>query len=141
GEPATLGARTEVAVQGAPRRSTWLTFDGTALDAIYVEAQPIDEGVDVQVAVYDAYGNELISVNDAGTGAGETIALMQFPFDGHYQIEFSTLGESGVVEYYIRYYRFTELEDDTGGMVVAGGFGKSGELADPNMAVTYLFEA
>ncbi|HLV45079.1 MAG TPA: hypothetical protein VKY39_08980 [Aggregatilineales bacterium] len=141
GEPATLGARTEVAVQGAPRRSTWLTFDGTALDAIYVEAQPIDEGVDVQVAVYDAYGNELISVNDAGTGAGETIALMQFPFDGHYQIEFSTLGESGVVEYYIRYYRFTELEDDTGGMVVAGGFGKSGELADPNMAVTYLFDA
>ncbi|MCC6906293.1 MAG: hypothetical protein IT326_10660, partial [Anaerolineae bacterium] len=35
---AVIGTRTEIGVQGSPRRSNWTTFEGRALDAVRIEA-------------------------------------------------------------------------------------------------------
>lgn len=140
GGEAVLGTRTEISLQGSPRRSTWLSFDANALDAVHVEVRPIDAGVDPSVAIYDAVGNALVEANLTGAGQAEELTLVQFPRDGRYQLELSTLNESGAVEYYIRYYKFVELED-VGEMVVPGGFGKSGEFEGPGTVLIYLFDA
>ncbi|NLH07426.1 MAG: hypothetical protein GX484_07475 [Chloroflexi bacterium] len=139
---AVLGARTELELQGSPRRSSWLTFEATALDAVSVEVEPLAEGVDVMVALYDSNGNKIVEVNEGGVGAKEVMSLVQFPFDTRYQIEFSTNAEGGLVEYYIRYYKQVELDDEkTGGFIAPGKFGKSGEIEGPGSVITYLFDA
>lgn len=142
GGEAVLGTRTELGLQGSPRRSTWLTFEATALDAAYVEVQPVDEGVDVTVALYDSSGNKIVEVNEGGVGEDEVMSLVQFPFDTRYQIEFTTNGEDGLIEYYIRYYKQVELDEETTGSFIAPGkFGKSGEIEGPGTVITYLFDA
>lgn len=140
GEPADVGGRTELALQGSPRRSTWLTLEGNALDAVSVEARPIDPGVDVEIAFYDAFGNRLTQVDQAGVGEEEDLALVQFPFDGTYQVEFTTLNEGGTIEYYIRPYSFAGL-DERGDYIVAGGFGKTGEIDGPGSVLAFVFDA
>lgn len=137
---AVLGTRTDLALQGVPRRSSWMSFEATALDAAYIEARPVDPGVDVQIDIYDAAGNPVISVDQTGTGEEEAATLVQFPFNGVYQVEFTTLNEGGQIEYYINYYRQAALDDETGGPIVAGGFGKSGEIEGPGTVITYVFD-
>lgn len=134
-----LGMRTELELTGVPRRSSWLTLEGQALDAVYVEARPVDPGVDVSIVFYDGNGNQLTGVDLAGSGEEEALTLVQFPFDGEYQIEFATMAESGKIEYYVRLTRQVDLE--YGGLVVAGGFGKEGEIEGPGTVYSYVFDA
>jgi hypothetical protein len=136
---ASMGTRTEIELTGVPRRSSWLTLEGHALDAVYVEARPVDPGVDVSIAFYDGQGNELTAIDLAGAGEEETLTLVQFPFDGEYQVEFTTTAESGRIEYYIRLTRQPDME--YGGLVVAGGFGKEGEIEGPGTVYSYVFDA
>jgi hypothetical protein len=139
GEPADVGGRTELTLQGTPRRSTWLTLEGRTLDAVSVEARPLDAGVDIEIAVYDSYGNRLTKVDQTGVGEEEDLALIQFPSDGTYQVEFTTLNEGGTIEYYIQPIGFTELED-RGDYIVAGGFGKTGEIDGPGSVLAFVFD-
>lgn len=139
GEPAQIGTRTQLELQGSPRRSSWLTLEGRALNAISVEARPVDPAVDIEIALYDPYGNRLVETNLAGQGVSEQLTLAQFPFDGIYQIEFTTLADSGAIEYLIRPVGAVEI--DEGGVVIAGGFGKSGEMRGPGTVFVYQFDA
>ena len=139
GEAAQIGTRAELEVQGEPRRSTWLVLEGRPGAGISVEARPVDPGIDLQVDLYDPYGNRVASVNQTGVGGTEDVTLVQFGFEGTYQIEFTTLNEGGTIEYYIRPISAQNI--DEGGPIVPGGFGKSGEMEGPGTVYAYLFDA
>jgi hypothetical protein len=138
GGEAVVGTRTSLDLEGAPRRSTWLTLDGRALDGIRVEARPVGVGVDITITVSDPYGNRLTGVNEFGPDEPEQMTLVQFPFDGEYQVEFLTLGESGEIDYYIRPIGQADIE--MGGRVVPGAVGHEGEIVGPGTAVVYAFD-
>ncbi len=139
GGEAVVGSRTTLQLEGTPRRSTWLTLQGRALDAIAVEARPADSGVDPQITVYDAYGNRLVTVNQDGPDQPETLTLLQFPRDGQYQLEFETLGASGSIQYLIQTTSSYDL--DQGGTIVPGSKGgRAGEVAGPGTVLTFQFD-
>jgi hypothetical protein len=139
GGEAVLGTRTPLEVVGSPRRSTWMTLEGRALDGIRVEARPISPGVDISMTITDPYGNQLASVNQFGADEPEQMTLVQFPFDGEYQIEFLSLGEGGEIDYFIRTIRQPDIE--MGGRVVPGNIGHEGEIVGPGTAVVYEFDS
>lgn len=134
-----FGARTEIELEGSPRRSSYLTFRGRALEAIAVEARPQTPGMDVTMSLYDQYGNMIMIVNDWGGTEKEVMTQVQLPVDGAYQMEFTTLGESGTLEYYARLIKQVDIE--TGGPIVPGGYGQVGEITGPGSVVTYVFES
>lgn len=134
-----FGARTEIELEGNPRKSSFLTFSGRALDAIAIEATPLDAGMDVTMSLYDAFGNVVMIVNDWGGVATETMTQVQLPFTGSYQMEFTTLGESGRMQYYARSIK--QVDIDTGGPIVPGGLGQIGEITGSGSVITYLFNA
>jgi len=136
---AELGRRAELQLEGNPRRSTWLTLNGRTLDGISIEARPLDEGVDPTIAVYDRYGNRLIAANEAGVDAREVLNIVQFPYDGEYQVEFATLGETGRIEYLIQ--SRSQVEIDEAGPIVPGGFGQRGTIGAAGSLYVWLFEA
>jgi hypothetical protein len=101
GGPAVVGEHATVVVSGRPRRSTWLTLEGVALDGIRVDARPLDYGIDITLDLYDTRGNHLLSVNSTESNEAEIITAAQFPFDGTYQLEFGTINEGGRIDYLI----------------------------------------
>src|SRR5574341_173876 len=139
GAQAVLGRRTTLTLQGSPRRSTWLTLDGRALDGIEVEARPLSPGVDIQVTLTDPNGNVLVTANLSKADEPERITLAMFPYDGEYQIEFLTLGESGEIDYYIGAVRGADIE--MGGRVSLGRARHEGAITGPGTALVYAFEA
>lgn len=136
---AVIGSRTEIALEGSPRRSTWLTLDGRALAGIRVETRPLDPGVDITITITDPFGNRLVSVDEFPADAPEQLTLVQFPFDGVYQIEFATLGESGLIDYYVR--PTGQADIDMGGLIAVGDAGYEGEIVGPGTALAYVFNA
>ncbi len=136
---AVIGSRTSIDLQGSPRRSTWLTFTGTALNAVRVEARPLDDGIDIWLAIYDKYGNLLTTVDTFGIGEPEQLTTVQLPFTGSYQVEFLTYGEGGAIEYLIRPETLADLEQ--GGMLAAGGPGQEAEIVGPGTVLSWAFEA
>ncbi len=135
---AMIGIRTELELQGVPRRSTWLTLTGRALDGISVEVQPTSAGVDPTITLYDPYGNRLTTVDVAGPGEAERLTLAQFPWDGEYQLEFVTVAESGTVQYLIRHVSQYNLE--VGGRIAPGFTGRKDVMEGPGTVYTYFFE-
>lgn len=139
GGPAVVGTRTELELSASPRRSTWLTLEGKALDGVRVEVRPVSYGMDLTITIYDPFGNPLALANQFGVGGPEQLTLVQFPYDGQYQVEFSTLGEGGEVEYYIRPRRQPDI--DMGGSISLGRAKHEGEIVGLGTAVVYVFEA
>ncbi|HEC21776.1 MAG TPA: hypothetical protein ENI95_02535 [Chloroflexi bacterium] len=140
GGAAAIGVRTDLEVSAVPRRSTWLTLEGRTLDAVRVEVRPIDPGIDPTIAIYDPYGNRLTAVDQFGPDQPEQLTLVQFPFDGEYQVEFMTLGEGGQIEYFIRPIRQVDIEMG-GKRITPGRFAHEGEIVGPGTVFTYLFDA
>ncbi|GAB4478521.1 MAG: hypothetical protein Kow00124_23000 [Anaerolineae bacterium] len=136
---AVIGTRGELNLQGSPRRSSWVTFSGRALDGISVETRPLDDGVDIFLAIYDRYGNRIAAANSGEAGEPESLSLIQLPFDGDYQMELTTLAESGRVDYLIRALRRVDIDD--GGPIVPGGYGQVGEIVGPGTLHIWQFEA
>lgn len=138
GEAIRLSTRTEIALEGSPRRSTWLTLPGRTLDGIYVETRPTSPGVDIHISVYDPYGNRLQIADETGPGEEEIMDLVMFPFDGTYQVEFQTLGESGTMEYFI--VPISQFDNEQGGKLIPGGQGRQNEIVGPASVLAYWFE-
>lgn len=138
GGEASIGRRTELELSALPRRSVWLTLGGMALDGCRIEARPLDAGVDVTVSVYDPYGNRLAGVDLNDPDEPEQLTLVQFPFDGLYQIEFMTVGEGGTIEYYIRPERQADIK--MGGRATPGSVPYEGEFVGPGTALAYVFD-
>ena len=138
GEPVKLATRTEITLEGSPRRSTWLTLPGRTLDGIRIEARPTSPGVDIYVSVYDPFGNRLQIANENGPGQDEVMDLVMFPFDGTYQVEFQTLADTGTMEYYI--VPVSQFDNDQGGKLIAGGKGRQNEIVGPGTVLVYWFE-
>ncbi len=136
---AVMGSRGELTLEGSPRRSSWVTFSGRALDGVSVETRPLDDGVDIFLAIYDRYGNRIAAANSGQAGAAESLSLIQLPFDGEYQMELTTLAESGRVDYLIRALRRVDI--DEGGPIVPGGYGQVGEIFSPGTLHIWQFEA
>lgn len=139
GGQAVIGARTQLELSASPRRSVWLTLDGTALDGVLVDAREVNPGMDITIAVYDQYGNRLASTDLGGDDARETLSFVQFPRDGQYQVEFATKSGGGDIEYYIRPVRQVDIE--LGGRIVPGGYAQKGEITGSGMALAYVFDA
>ncbi len=139
GGEAAIGSRAEVQLEGSPRRSTWFTFPGRALDAVRIEARTASPGVDIWLSVTDPYGNRLASADLNGPGGTETLSLVQLPFDGAYQVEFQTLAESGPVEYLITTTRAADL--DLGGRIAPSNFARTGAFDAPGTVLSYTFDA
>jgi hypothetical protein len=135
---ATIGTRADATLEAAPRRSTWFTVDGRALEGISVEVRPVDSGIDITLDIYDPYGNRIAWANDNGPNAGEVITVAQFPFDGQYQVALNTLGEGGAVDYLIR--RVRQVDISGGGRLVPSRFKHEGEFDGPNSFITYVFD-
>jgi hypothetical protein len=138
GEEARLATRTEITLEGSPRRSTWLTLPGRALDGISIETRPTSPGVDVYLSVYDPYGNRLQIANENGPGEEEVMDLVMFPFDGTYQVEFLTLAETGTVEYYLD--PISQFDIEQGGKLIPGGQGRQNEITGSGTVLVYWFE-
>lgn len=138
GGEAAIGTRTDLELQGAPRRSTWLTLTGRALDGISVEVQPTSAGVDPTITLYDPYGNRLTTVDVAGPDEAERLTLAQFPVDGEYQIEFATAAEGGTVRYLIR--RISQYDLEAGGRITPGFTGRKDVIEGPGTAYAYFFD-
>lgn len=136
---AALGTRSEVEVSGEPRQSSWLTVDGRAHDGISVEVRPLDPQMDMAVAVYDPYGNLVVSANNTGIDGEEVLSLVQFGFTGVYQIELTPLGASGRAEYLVRATREADL--DVGGRVATGRQTQEGDIDGAGTAISYSFNA
>lgn len=139
GGEAIIGARAELELQAAPRRSTWLTLTGRALDGISVEVQPTSAGVDPTITLYDPYGNRLTTVDVAGPDETERLTLAQFPLDGEYQIEFTTAAAGGTARYFIR--RISQYDLEAGGGIVPGFTGRKDVIEGPGTVYAYFFEA
>src|SRR5574341_25149 len=139
GGAAQMSARTPLELSASPRRSTWLTLQGVALDAIRVETRPLVPGMDIVITLYDPYCNRLLTVDKYGAGEPEQITLAQFPFDGEYQLEFATTGEGGTMEYYVRPLRGVDL--GMGGRTAQGGRVQEGDIVGPGTLVAYVFDA
>jgi hypothetical protein len=138
--PAVLGTRTELTLSGNPRTGSWLNFESRALDAVRVEARPVSPGMDLSLALYDSYGNQLARANQFGVGEPEQLTTVQVPYDGVYYVDFETLGEGGEIEYYVRAIRQGEIEQG-GGRIAPSRFAHEGEIVGPGTSYTYLFEA
>jgi hypothetical protein len=138
GGQAAIGVRTGLELAAAPRRSTWLTFEGLALDAVYIEARPATRGVDPVIALYDQFGNRLVAVNQYGPDQQEQATFVQLPFDGQYQVEFSTLGEGGQIQYYIRSIRQADI--DVGGRITPGMVAHKAEMEGTGCFYVYVFD-
>lgn len=139
GGEAAIGTRTELELVGAPRRSVWLTFSGRALDLLRLEARTLTTGVNISMSLYDPYGNNLVQANLTDADDSEEMRLVQLPFDGEYQVEFVTLGESGTIEYLIR--PTSAPEEDLGGRVGLTVFPHEGVFEGPGGLITYTFDA
>jgi hypothetical protein len=138
GGEAVVGTRTKIDLSAEPRRSVWFTLDGSTPDGVLVDARPAT-GMDLTVAMYDQYGNRLTLADLGGDGARELLSFVQFPFDGSYQVEFSTKSGGGEMEYYIRPIRQVDIE--LGGKTAPGGGVKKGEISGPGMVLAYTFDA
>jgi len=139
GGRAVIGSRAVLELGSMPRKSLWLTMDGIALDGVTVEARPVDANLDLAVAVSDPYGHLLTRVNSVGAGAKETLDLVQFPFSGPHQIEFSAVGGSGEFQYYIRPVRLVDAK--IGGKIYPAGRAEHGEFYGPGSVIVYNFQA
>ncbi|MCC6905566.1 MAG: hypothetical protein IT326_06950, partial [Anaerolineae bacterium] len=135
---AVIGTRTEIGVQGSPRRSNWTTFEGRALDAVRIEARPLTPSVDIVMSLYDPYGNLLVSVNSFGVDAPEQMTSVQLPVSGTYQVEFATIGETGTLDYLIRPISQADLA--IGGIVRPGRAGYEGEVVGPGTVIAFIFD-
>ncbi len=141
-EPAgevVLGTRAEIDVTGEPRRSTWLTLSARAHDAVTIEARPLDSQMDMALAVFDPYGNRIVATNLTGIDGEEQLTLVQFGYNGSYQIELTPLGASGRVEYLVRAVREADLS--VGGRVAPGRQTNEGDIDGPGTAISYSFSA
>jgi hypothetical protein len=136
--PVVIGVRTELELGVAPQNSTWLTLNARSLDVLRVEARSLTPGVDLSVAVYDEYGNALITANDGSVGEAETLSFIQLPFDGNYQVEFKTLGDGGTIQYLILTTR--SANEDLGGRVALNNFAKDGDMVETGTLITYIFD-
>jgi hypothetical protein len=135
---AALRARTSFEMSDYKGPGSWFTLEGSAGNGIYLKANPHDNAIDMVVSVYDQYGNRLAQANENGTGAGETIGLVQFPRDGVYQIEIKSHAGAGSGDYYIRPVALVEA--GIGGIIYPGGRKESGELSGSAMSIVYLFD-
>jgi hypothetical protein len=136
---AAIGTRTDLELTGQPRRSTWLTFRGQALEAFRFEARPVAPGIDIALDLYDPFGNRIIAANLSGPSESEQMSFVQLPFDGTYQIEFTTLTESGVIEYLIR--PTSAADDELGGRVGLSVFPHKGTIDQTGSLIVYTFDA
>lgn len=135
GGQAVVGQRTMLDLG---QKSTWLTFDSPAYDGIYVEAKAEGSGVSPTIAVYDQFGNRLTQPDQSNPSDLESLALVQLPFDGTYQIEFSARGNPGQIEYYIRRVRLVDA--GMGGQIYPGGRSEKGEITGAGTVLTYFFD-
>lgn len=138
GAAAQLGVRSAITLESTPRRSSWLTFEGRALDAVRIETRPLSPGVDVAIQLYDPYGHRLVDADSFGPDQPEQVTLVQLPVSGIFQVEFTTLGEAGEIEYFIRPESGADL--DQGGLISAGGPGQTGEFVGPASLISWVFD-
>ena len=138
GGEAVIGSRGDLTLSGSPRKSTWLTFSVRSMDVLRIEARTLDPAVDIEMGLYDQYGNRLAFANEGGTGADETLAFVQLPFEGAYQVEFETLSDSGDIQYVIRTSRPTT--DDLGGRIAPSNFARKGEMLETGTVISYDFD-
>ncbi len=139
GGDAVIGSRAALTLSAKPHKSTWLTLPGQALDGVTVEVTPTDPGVDPVISISDPYGHRLTTVDSGGLDQKETLDLVQFPFDGQYQIEFSTKGNAGNVQYYIRPVKLVDAK--IGGKIYPAGRAEHGEIYGTGTVIVYTFEA
>ncbi|MGF1503906.1 MAG: hypothetical protein ACFB51_02030 [Anaerolineae bacterium] len=134
---AAVGTRTTLDLTaGEP---VWLTLDGTAYDSISLEARPADPTLDLTVRVYDPFGGVLVQANDLGLGGAEVLTMVQFPFDGLYQVEFTMGGAQGTIDYLIRRQRLPDIE--MGGRIAQGSIKHEGAVEGPGTLIAYGFDA
>jgi hypothetical protein len=138
GEPLVLGEPAQVELQGSPRRSTWFTVDGAAFDGLAITVRPLNSRLDAVVMVTDPYGNPLSSSDLYGPGQPEALSLVQFPYDGTYQVELSTLGEGGATEYEAEIIPFSAIEQ--GGVIIPGDAPRPGRLPGGGAVAAYRIE-
>jgi hypothetical protein len=135
---AVVGVRTEIELGAAPENTTWLTVNARSLDVLRVEVRSLSPGVDISIALYDAYGNRIIAANDQGIGEAETISFAQLPLDGIYQIELKTSGEAGTIQYLVLNTR--SPNEELGGRVALNNFARDGEIVETGTALSYIFD-
>ncbi|MBN1426903.1 MAG: hypothetical protein JXB07_00875 [Anaerolineae bacterium] len=139
GEEAVIGTRTQIELSTEPRKSTWLTFDGSTPDGVLVDVRPISSDIDIIVAVYDPYGNRVALADLGASNERELLSFIQFPFDGSYQVEFDPKSGGGQIEYYIRPIR--QVDINLGGKITPGRDFQKGEMTGPGMVLAYTFDA
>jgi hypothetical protein len=139
GGQAVINQRTPLNVNDRSGKSMWLTFESAAFDGIYVEARPKTSDIDPVIKVYDQFGNRLAASNVADAGNLESLALVQFPFDGTYQVEFSSNAKGGQIDYFIRTVR--QIDAGVGGQIYPGGRAEKGDITGPGTVLTYYFDA
>nr|MBN1229807.1 hypothetical protein [Anaerolineae bacterium] len=135
---ATLHTTTILEISGFPRKSVWLTVDGQAMDGIRVFATPTTFAVDVTIAVYDPYGNRLQYIDEWDAGYQEKLSVFQFPYDGVYQIEFTTVLDGGTIEYTIQPLGLAEINN--GGEISPGLTGLDGIIPGTGSLLSYYFD-
>lgn len=138
GGPAVLNQRATLNLGGKFDKSIWLTFDSQAFDGVYVEARPKNDTADPVIKIFDPFGNQIVSGDVSGPGDVEKLELVQFPFDGTYQVEFSSKGDSGAIDYLIRSVRLVDA--GMGGQIYPGGRAEKGEITGAGSLVCYYFE-
>lgn len=114
-------------------------FDGHIGDVLQVEVFEVDASLDVDVILYNPYGEPLAAAASGVEGDDEIISEVQLPFEGRYQLEFMPAGNGRAR------FRITQLTQDqlTGG----GSFGDAteavryGAVRAPNTFHTYQFNA
>lgn len=136
---AVVGTRTRLELSAAPRRSVWFSVDGVPPDGVLVDARPVTSGMDLTIALFDQYGNRLALADLGKDDARELLSFVQFPFDGPYQVEFSTRTGGGEMEYYIRPLR--QVDIGLGGRVTPGGYVGKGEITGAGTVLAYTFDA
>lgn len=139
GAPASVGSRATIEIGEEPESSIWLTLDGIAQDGFMLDVRPLDPGLDITAAVFDPSGHKLTYVNQANIGGSESMDLVQFPFDGTYQLELSTVAGQGQIQYLIRPVRLVDAK--IGGKIYVGGRAETGEIFGAGTVIVYTFEA
>jgi hypothetical protein len=137
GEQAELSRRATLDFTEQPANSIWLSLTGEALDGVAIRAETQDRSMDIAVAVYDPFGNQLMMADIGGGGQTEEITFVQFPINGLYQIRFASSGP-GQASYVIRPVRQVDIM--LGGRIYPGGRSEKGDIMGPNMFIAYEFD-
>ncbi|NDJ35148.1 MAG: hypothetical protein GYB64_10815 [Chloroflexi bacterium] len=113
-----------------------LGFDGTIGEVIAVTVTNPDEDLDVDILVVSPFGQTIAYVARGLRGEPETLAELQLPYSGRYQLELRPRGE-GTASFTV-----SQLSGDSlsGGGILRAGVPLAGRFDAPGVFHTYQFE-